>query len=122
MFAMQTRDLSHIELARSNNISSLSGWGSPKRRMSFWGSQRSESISNSSFVNIFHESEYIDRIKKQEQEKKEISPFTLALSACNKGLGLAHLHLTSQMRCSHLTVFFKFSAKNRTHFASRFLI
>ena len=29
--------------------------------------ERSESISNSSFVNVFHESEYIDR-KKQEQE------------------------------------------------------
>ena len=27
-------------------------------------------------------------------------------------LGLAHLRLTSQMRCSHLTALFKFSAKN----------
>ena len=60
-YVKSERDLSHIELARSDNISSLSGWGSPKRRMSFGGSQRSESISNSSFVNIFHESEYIDR-------------------------------------------------------------
>ena len=99
MFATQTRDLSHIELERSDDISSLSN---------------SESISNSSFVNIFHESEYIDRIKKQEQEKKEISPFTLALSACNKGLGIAHLRLTSQMRCSHFAQSAKLSAKDIT--------
>jgi len=30
--------------------------------------EQSENISNSSFVNIFHESEYIDKRKKQEQE------------------------------------------------------
>ena len=29
--------------------------------------ERSESISSSSFVNIFHESEYIDRIKKEQE-------------------------------------------------------
>ena len=81
MFAAQTRDLSHIELARSDNISSSSGWGSPKRRMSFGGSQRSENISSSSFVNIFHESEYIDR-KKNKSKNRRIFPFTLALSVC----------------------------------------
>ena len=32
-------------------------------------------------------------------------PFTLALSVCYKGLGLAHLHLTRQMQCSHLVEF-----------------
>ena len=37
-----------------------------------------------------------------------------SLSACNMGLGLAHLRLTSQMRCSHLAVLIKFSAKNIT--------
>ena len=74
MFAAQTRDLSHIELARSDNISSSSGWGSPKRSMSFGGSQLSENISSSSFVNIFHESEYID-IKKN--KSKNIRIFSL---------------------------------------------
>ena len=29
--------------------------------------ERSESISNSSFVNIFHESEYIDKRKKEQE-------------------------------------------------------
>ena len=79
MFASQTRDLSHIELARSDNISSSSGWGSPKRSMSFGGSQLSENISSSSFVNIFHESEYIDR-RKIRARIEGFSPFTLALS------------------------------------------
>ena len=115
-YVKSARDLSHIELARSDNISSLNGWGSPKRRMSFGGSQHSENISSSSFVNIFHESEYIDR-KKNKSKNSRISPFTLALSACNKGLGLAYLRLTSQMRCSHLAIFFKFSDKNITLFA-----
>ena len=78
MFATQTRDLSHIELARSDNISSSSGWGSPKRRMSFGGSQRSENISNSSFVNIFHESEYIDR-RKNKSKNRRIYYFLLLL-------------------------------------------
>ena len=78
-YVKSARDLSHIELERSDNISSSSGWGSPKRRMSFGGSQRSENISSSSFVNIFHESEYIDR-KKNKSKNRRISPFTLALS------------------------------------------
>ena len=69
-YVKSERDLSHIELARSDNISSLSGWGSPKRRMSFGGSQRSESISSSSFVNIFHESEYIDRRKNKSKNRR----------------------------------------------------
>ena len=49
-------DLYHIEFERSENISNLlqgkyiepSGWGSPKRRMSFGGSQRSDGISTKS--------------------------------------------------------------------------
>ena len=72
-YVKSERDLSHIELARSDNISSSSGWGSPKRRMSFGGSQRSENISNSSFVNIFHESEYIDRKKNKSKNKRRKS-------------------------------------------------
>ena len=32
--------------------------------------ERSESISNSSFVNIFHESEYIDRRKNKSKDKR----------------------------------------------------
>ena len=43
-----------------------------------------------------------------------------SLSDCNMGLGLAHLRLTSQMRCSHLVMFFKFSAKNITHYRGGF--
>ena len=58
-------------ISQNANISSLSGWGSPKRRMSFGGSQRSESISNSSFANIFHESEYIDRIKNKSKNRRK---------------------------------------------------
>ena len=73
-YVKSERGLSHIELERSDNISSLSGWGSPKRRMSFGGSQHSEGISSSSFVNIFHESEYID-IKKN--KSKNIRIFSL---------------------------------------------
>ena len=38
------------------------------------------------------------------------------------GLGLAHLRLTSQMRCSHLVAFFKFSAKDITLSAAVFYI
>ena len=37
-----------------------------------------------------------------------------SLSACNMGLGLAHLRLTSQMRCSHFAQSVKFSAKDIT--------
>ena len=40
-------------------------------------------------MNMFHESEYIDRRKKQEQEYMDLFSFTLALSACYRGLGLA---------------------------------
>jgi len=38
--------------------------------MSFGGSQRSENISSSSFVNIFHESEYIDRRKRKSKNRR----------------------------------------------------
>ena len=72
-YVKSARDLSHIELTLSGNISSSSGWGSPKRRMSFGGSQRSENISSSSFVNIFHESEYIDRKKNKSKNKRRKS-------------------------------------------------
>ena len=75
-----------IDVRKANgNISSSRGWGSPKRRMSFGGSQYSENISSSSFVNIFHESEYIDR-KKNKSKNRRVSPFTLALSDCYKNL------------------------------------
>ena len=37
-----------------------------------------------------------------------------SLSACNMGLGLAHLRLTSPMRCSHFSQSVKFSAKDIT--------
>ena len=78
--------------------------------------EQSENISSSSFVNIFHESEYIDR-RKREQEYKDFLLVLLLSFFLYRGLGLAHLYLTSQMRCSHLAVFCKFSAKNITHSA-----
>ena len=31
------------------------------------------------------------------------------------GFGLAHKHLTGQMRCSHLVLLFEFSVKDNTH-------
>ena len=37
-----------------------------------------------------------------------------SLSACNMGLGLAHLRLTGQMRCPHFAGSVKFSAKDIT--------
>ena len=77
-YVKSARDLSHIELEQSDNISSSNGWGSPKRRMSFGGSQHSENISSSSFVNIFHESEYIDRRKNKSKSKRK-NPSILAL-------------------------------------------
>ena len=40
-----------------------------------------ENISSSSFVNIFHESEYIDK-RTTRARIEGFSPFTLALSAC----------------------------------------
>jgi hypothetical protein len=35
---------------------------------------------------------------------QDFSSCVFALSVCNKGLGIAHFHLTSQMRCSPLAV------------------
>ena len=55
-------------------------------------------------------------IYKNEQSKNRRICFLLLLlfSACYMGLGLAHLRLTGQMRCSHLAAFIKFSAKDIT--------
>ena len=69
-------------ISQNANISSLSGWGSPKRRMSFGGSQRSESISSSSFVNIFHESEYIDIKKNKSKNKRRKSFYSCSFCLC----------------------------------------
>jgi len=71
MFASQTRDLSHIELAQSDNISSLS-------------------VAKAYRVNRVD----ISTKEKTRARIEGFFPFTLALSACYKGLGLAHLHLT----------------------------
>ena len=73
-YVKSARDLSHIELARSDNISSSSGWGSPKQRMSFGGSQRSENISSG-------RSSHIDRKKNKSKNRRKAYPFTLALFA-----------------------------------------
>ena len=46
------------------------------------------------------------KLKPTEKEQTyKIYSCVFALSVCNMGLGLAHLRLTSQMRCSHLTAF-----------------
>ena len=97
MFATQTRDLSHIELERSDNISSSS-----KAR-----TYRVNGVD-------------ISTKRKNKSKNRRIFPFTLALSVCNMGLGLAHNVLTGQMRCSHLVVFFKFSTKDTAPFLACF--
>ena len=79
MFAAQTRDLSHIELARSDNISSSS-----KARTYRVGKA------------------HISTERKTRARIRGENPSILALSACYMGLGLAHLRLTNQMRCLHL--------------------
>ena len=43
--------------------------------------------------------------KQTEQEKKDLFPFTLALSACIRTWFSPHLRLSSQMQCSHLAEF-----------------
>ena len=115
IYAKSERDLSHIELARSDNISSLNGWGSPKRRMSFGGSQHSENISNSSFVNIFHESEYIDR-KKNKSKNRRIFSFYSCSFCLYKVLVLANFAFVRTNAMLALSRVLKFSAKNLTHF------
>jgi len=66
MFASQTRDLSHIELAQNDNISSLSA------------------------VKAYRVNEVDISTKEKTRARIEgFFPFTLALSACNMGLGLA---------------------------------
>ena len=91
-------DLSHIELPHSGNISSLNA------------------------VKAYRVGEaHISTEEKREQEYKEKLLIFLLFFCLYVGLGLAHLHLTSQMRCSHLTAIFKFSAKNLTHYSSFFV-
>ena len=91
--------------------------------------EQSENISSSSFVNIFHESEYIDRKKNKSKNRRIFSSyscsFCLFRGSPKRSMSfwgsriwvwaLPIMHLTGQMRCSHLVVFFKFSAKNITH-------
>ena len=56
-------------------------------------------------------------IHKNEQSKNRRNFSFYSCSFCRyKGLGLALLHLSGQMLCSHLTAFFKFSAKSITPF------
>ena len=66
-------------------------------------------------------SSHIDRKKNKSKNKRRKSFYSCSF-CYYKGLGLAYLHLTGQMRCSHLTAFFKFSAKNITHYRGGFLI
>ena len=99
MFAPQTRDLSHIELAQSDNISSLHE------------------------VKAYRVNEVdISSERKNRARIEGIYPFILALFCLYRGLGLAHLRLTSQTRCSHLMVFFKFSAKNIAKYGVFFVV
>ena len=56
-----------------------------------------------------------DFIKQTETERTiRLLTDLFSLSACYMGLGLAHLRLTSQMRCSHFAQSVKFSAKDIT--------
>jgi hypothetical protein len=48
---------------------------------------------------------------KQKREHSATNRFVLSFVRY-KGYGLAIMHLTAQMRCSHLVVIFKASAKN----------
>ena len=75
--------------------------------------EQSENISNSSCVNIFHESEYIDRNKSKSKNKRRKSFYSCSFCRYT-GLGLALLHLSGQMRHLYLAVFYKFSAKSLT--------
>ena len=54
--------------------------GVPEAKNELWGSQRSESISSSSFVNIFHESEYIDRRKNKSKHARRKILFVCSFS------------------------------------------
>ena len=80
MFASQTRDLSHIELAQRDNISSSS-----KAR-----TYRVNQVDIST-----------DEIRARIEG---FSPFTLALFLY-KGLGLSNLRFITQMRCRVLFIF-----------------
>ena len=79
--------------------------------------EQSENISNSSFVNIFHESEYIDR-RKNESKNRRIFSFYSCSFCLYKGLGLAHFAFVLTNAMLALSRVFKFSAKNLTHLLS----
>ena len=93
MFALRTRDLSHIELERSDNISS------------------------SSKARTYRVKEVY--ISTERKTRARIEGFFLLLLLFLRVIRVwvyPIMRLTSQMRCSHLTAFFKFSAKNITHY------
>ena len=71
-------------------------------------------ISNSSFVNIFHESEYIDRRKNKSKNRRKLILLLLLFSACYKVLGLAHSAFVRTNAMLAFSRVFKFSAKNIT--------
>ena len=75
--------------------------------------EQSENISNSSFVNIFHESEYIDR-RKNESKNRRIFSFYSCSFCLYKGLGLALSVFVQTNPMLALSRVFKFSAKNIT--------
>ena len=77
--------------------------------------------------NISHEqSEYIAFAQQTYRLTKKERTFRLRKPICSLFLLVIRVwscpiqHSTSQMRCSHLTVFFKFSAKNITRFLALF--
>ena len=75
--------------------------------------EQSENISNSSFVNIFHESEYIDR-RKNESKNRRIFSFYACSFCCYKGLGSAHTAFVRTNAMLALLWKCKFSAKDIT--------
>ena len=98
MFALQTRDLSHIELERSDNISSSS-------------KARTYRVNE---VDISTE-------RKARARTEGFSPLILALFCLYKGLGLAHKVFDKTNAMLALSGIFKFSAKNITHSDGVFL-
>ena len=99
MFASQTRDLSHIELTRSGNISSLS-------------------VAKAYRVNKVD----ISTEEKREQEYKEKLLIFLLFFCLYRGLGLAHNAFDQSNAMLALSGIVKFSAKYIAHFRRSFFI
>ena len=105
-YVKSKRDLSHIELTRSDNISSSSKARTYRVDEVDISTERKIRARIEGFLPLlllFSAGLGVPRI--------EVGAFGVHVF----GFGLSqYLRLTGQMRCSHLTAFFKFSAKNIT--------